>query len=521
MSSTPDYYALLGVSRSGSEEDIHLAFRALTKRLHPDVNKNIGAATQFREINAAHDLLSNFSERQRYNASYRPDTANLLNVRVTSSQRTLPLLDELQVLYMLVDITADPAQAVGTSEARLNLTLVLDLSKSMKEHRLERLKAATSSIIDQLDKDDILSIVTFSDEAEVLLRAEPLRDKPGAKGKIALMQPIGGTEMFKGLSKGFAENQRFASKKYVNHMILVTDGRTWQDEPQCLDLAERAHKEGIGISAMGMGDEWNDTFLDQLASRTGGTSEYINTSGAVVRFMNERVRSLGQSYAERLTLSVAPDPDIRLELAYRLHPTAQPVMLDQDPIPLGSLQVRGSVSVLLQFQLNAQTRPGIRPVARLDVTGDVLREQRIGYKVIADMSVDVAEGVEPAETPLLLMDALSKFSLYRLQQRAEQAVNAGESAQATKHLETLATRFLQAGHTELASKASEEAQRVRQTSHFSAEGQKALKFGTRTLGSQEARSQTVKPLALPPPSSATPSTGISAANRRDPPKGLP
>jgi Ca-activated chloride channel family protein len=115
------------------------------------------------------------------------------------------------------------------------------------------------------------------------------------------MQASGGTEIFQGLEAGVKQVRKSADRKFVNHVILLTDGQTYGDEHKCLHLADEITQEGIGISAMGIGQEWNDIFLDDLASRTGGSSTYINSPSSVVRFLNERVRSLGAAFAERLS----------------------------------------------------------------------------------------------------------------------------------------------------------------------------------------------------------------------------
>ncbi len=76
---------------------------------------------------------------------------------------------------------------------------------------------------------------------------------------------------------------------------------------------------------MGLGSDWNDKFLDELASVSGGTCEYIKSPTAVVRFLNDHVRSLVNVFVERLQLSVAPDADVRLETAFKLAPNSQPL----------------------------------------------------------------------------------------------------------------------------------------------------------------------------------------------------
>ena len=61
-----DYYAVLGVSRDASAEDIKKAFRKLARQYHPDVNKAAGAEARFKEINEANEVLSDPEKRKRY-----------------------------------------------------------------------------------------------------------------------------------------------------------------------------------------------------------------------------------------------------------------------------------------------------------------------------------------------------------------------------------------------------------------------------------------------------------------------
>src|SRR6185436_17148865 len=95
------------------------------------------------------------------------------------------------------------------------------------------------------------------------------------EAKIQMMQPGGATEIYQGLEAGAKEVVRSLDPKRINHIILLTDGHTYGDEQQCLALASKLAERGIGISGLGIGKEWNDIFLDVLATRTGGSSAYI------------------------------------------------------------------------------------------------------------------------------------------------------------------------------------------------------------------------------------------------------
>src|SRR5690349_18354916 len=62
-----DYYSTLGVSRDASDADIKKAFRKLARQYHPDVAKDKKAAEEkFKEINEAHEVLSDPDKRKKY-----------------------------------------------------------------------------------------------------------------------------------------------------------------------------------------------------------------------------------------------------------------------------------------------------------------------------------------------------------------------------------------------------------------------------------------------------------------------
>ena len=66
MATKRDYYEVLGVDRSATEEEVRRAFRKLAFQYHPDRNKNHDAEEKFKEINEAYEVLSNPEKRATY-----------------------------------------------------------------------------------------------------------------------------------------------------------------------------------------------------------------------------------------------------------------------------------------------------------------------------------------------------------------------------------------------------------------------------------------------------------------------
>jgi hypothetical protein len=112
-------------------------------------------------------------------------------------------------------------------------------------------------------------------------------------------------------------------------------------------------------------------------------------------------------------LSVAPDPDVQLESAFKLAPHPQPLATNEGYIQLGSLQVNRLISVLFQFQMPANMAIGFRSIARLAASGDILTNKQQNFQAYSDISLEITEDPPPEDPPMAILDALGKLTLYK------------------------------------------------------------------------------------------------------------
>jgi len=484
MDISQDYYAALGVTPDATLEEIKKAYRQLARHYHPDAQESPGTAALFRELQAAYEVLSDAQKRAAYDraraeAGLSPVSA--FHVHIQYSRDVLPCIQEDQTLYALAKIQAAPGSQT-TKRLPLNLCLVIDRSTSMQGPRLEQVKAATFRLVDSLGEEDSLSVVTFSDRAEIVWPSQVGSDPVRAKAKIAAIQASGGTEILQGMLAGLGELEKQRHRQAVSHMILLTDGQTYGDEDKCLAQAIEAKKRSISISCMGLGEDWNDTLLDAIAARSGGTSAYVSTAGDVTRAFQEHLRGLTQLYATDLQLTVREVEGVSLQSAFGLIPYLALLAHDQGIISIGSLQADTPISLLIELAVSPH-QAGTYRLAQFELAGQVLGAEQRKERVRQDLTIPFAVNAPstPPTVPPAILSALSKVTIFQMQERAWQSLEKGDVEEAVRRLEKMATRLLDMGEQQLARAALLEAGNLARSGHLSPVGRKTIKYGTRSL----------------------------------------
>jgi Ca-activated chloride channel homolog len=476
-----DHYATLGVTYNATPEEIRSAYFLLARTLHPDVNPNEVDRERFLAVQAAYEVLSNAQRKARYDETLPAELriGPEISVNIKYSRMVLPCSQETQLVYALVDLicTANPVQERMPGS---HLCLVLDRSKSMSGARMDMVKSSAHKLLQQLQPQDLLSVIAFSDRAEVLIPPTPASALGKSDPRISLIQANGGTEILQGLRLGI-QQLRTSDPAMIRQLVLLTDGHTYGDEEGCLQLAREAAADGIMITGLGIGHEWNDDLMDQIASLSGGNSLLISGTRELDNFYVQKLAEMQAIYARGLKFEFESSPGVELLYAFRFYPNIGPLS-NESPISLGDIHFRKSVMLLLEFRVPAQAEEVNRLIlARGKIRMEIVPRKNLETHVSIDLTRPVSAYAEPETPPPVILDALAKLTLYRMQEKIRMEVSQGQIEKATRHLHYLATHLLSQNDRELVHAVLIEAEHVQQSRRFSGEGEKRIKYGTRAL----------------------------------------
>jgi Ca-activated chloride channel family protein len=191
----------------------------------------------------------------------------------------------------------------------LALTFVVDTSGSMREgQRLELVKHALLTLVSRLDGRDRIGIVTFSDDARLVLPMTAADAKAEIAAVVQRLQPDGSTNAEAGLRLGYELAATGLDPERHSRVVFLSDGVAnvgqTDQERIAADVRER-RDAGILLNTIGVGmGNHNDVFLEQLADRGDGVCDYVDDARAVQRAIVERFTGAFQPVAADVKIQV-------------------------------------------------------------------------------------------------------------------------------------------------------------------------------------------------------------------------
>ncbi len=406
----------------------------------------------------------------------------VLNCRLNKAN--LPVMNTQQLVYALIE--AAPGANMAQVQMPLNLSLVLDKSGSMQGKKIANLREAAKLVVDRLGPADTISIIAFSDKKYVIAPSQTVSDRDELKRQIDRIRDGGGTAISGGMRQGLQELSKALAPDRVSRMLLLTDGQTFGDESECKKLGAEAGKSGIVVNALGLGDDWNEDLLDDVAEASGGGADFIDSPDKILGFFQRAVQSMQDTVVQNAQAIVRLASGVTPRQVWQVLPMISNLgyrpLSDRDvQVTLGELEKGQSRSLLVELLVSPRPAGRYR-IAQVEIDYDVPGLKLTGEKVKADVLLDFT--ADPALARLYdpeVMNIVEKVTAFKLQTRALEDAKLGDVAGASQKLRAAATRLLEMGEQDLAQAALSEAENLEKSGQMSSFGTKKLRYETRKL----------------------------------------
>lgn len=231
--------------------------------------------------------------------------------------------DAVQQSFVWVGLIGEGDESAGPGFGRgevpagnrlpVNLALVLDRSATMQGERLRQACQAVGRVLDWMQPDDVLAIVVYDSNVQVLLPASRQVDQVRVRQLLDELQARGHSNLFGGITRGAAEVRKFASGDRVSRVLLLSDGKATigPGTPKALgELGASLHKEGISVSTIGLGLDYNEDLMVELAARSHGNHHFVEQPEDLAEAFEAELRQLDTVAATDVVLLLEFAPGV-------------------------------------------------------------------------------------------------------------------------------------------------------------------------------------------------------------------
>jgi hypothetical protein len=428
------------------------------------------------------------------------------------------------LVYVLVEI----AGGAGTNALPVNLGLVIDSSESMRirlvtddefaqlakygnaqevmtdgipayqvtsippevlnryPRRIDYVAEALIIASEFLRPIDCFSLVAFASEAVTLIPTSSGKDRARLQQSSRDLEHLNlgdETHMDKGLALALDEMHRISDNECAGRLIVLTDGHT-RNVSECYARAKKARQDGLTLSTMGIGSEFNEELLIPLADLTGGNAYYIETPDRIpAAFRKELGAALRVSY-RNVDVKIQLPAGVSLRRAHRVMPQLGdfdpgPAMGESYALLLGSYDPTEPQALLLEMVI-----PAWGPGSYRLMQAVLSWEDPGGGPARPHTRQDIVIQVSPNGGPVLnqrVMNIVEKVGAFKFGTQALEMARQGDRGVATIRLRQAATRLLDMGERNLAEAMQNQANALEAKGQLDPNITKKLRYETRRI----------------------------------------
>jgi len=195
-----------------------------------------------------------------------------------------------------------------------NIVLIADTSGSMdSDNKIKILKEAFMTLVSELNHDDRIAIVSYSDNARLILKPTPANKKRKIFSAIRDLEAEGSTNAVEGIEKGYDIAEEMFQPGFINRVILTSDGmaNVGVTSPEAILKKIRKQRErGIFLTTVGVGFEtYNDALLEELADKGNGQYLYFADQSDIQDAFVDRLTGQLQVVARDAKVQIEFNPE--------------------------------------------------------------------------------------------------------------------------------------------------------------------------------------------------------------------
>lgn len=229
------------------------------------------------------------------------------------ADKPLLLAEKTQTAYLRIGLTGCPLERLK-SRTPINVAIVIDKSGSMGGEKIRKAREAAILALHRLNAEDIVSVVVYDTEVQVLVPATKMTRRDDIIRTIRQIGAGGSTALYAGVETGAQEVKKFQSPDRVNRIVLLSDGLA-NVGPQSSEalgkLGVRLAEKGISVTTIGLGLGYNEDLMSRLAYKSDGGHYFAEAADELASVFDHEFDRALSVVAQQVRLEIICGENLR------------------------------------------------------------------------------------------------------------------------------------------------------------------------------------------------------------------